>query len=175
MLGDLGDLAHVALAGDADGHDRRGIEVELVDERRIHALRQLLDDRGNLVAHFLGRHVAVLFQQELHGDRREAFARGRAQLVDAGDLVDGFLDDLGDRGFHFLGAGAGQIGRDRDDGKIDLGEQVDAELEIGDQAEHDGNGGQHPGENGTADANVGDVHEPSLLTVAWGRGRGTRP
>ena len=39
LAGDLGDLAEVAAAGDGDRHDRGGVEVELVDDRRVGARR----------------------------------------------------------------------------------------------------------------------------------------
>ncbi len=43
-LGDLGHFAHVAAAGDTDGHDGGGVEIELVDQGRFDALGQQLHD-----------------------------------------------------------------------------------------------------------------------------------
>jgi len=39
LLRDLGDLAHVALAGDHDAHDRARVDVELLHHRRLGAAR----------------------------------------------------------------------------------------------------------------------------------------
>ena len=44
LLGDLGDLAQVAVAGDDDAHDRRRVDVELLHDRRVGALGQARDD-----------------------------------------------------------------------------------------------------------------------------------
>ena len=57
-----------------------------------------------------------------------------AQLVDAADGVDGFLDPLGDLGLDFLGAGAGQLDLDVDDRRVGLRHQVEAEVLVGERA-----------------------------------------
>ena len=54
------------------------------------------------------------------------------------------------------GRGAG-IGDDDDDGgDIDLGEQIHAEREVGEDADHDQRQNQHGREDGPADAELGE-------------------
>ena len=158
VFGDLGHFPHVATPRDADGNDRAGIEVERVDQRRLHPLRQFVDDCRDFVPDFLRGDVAVFFQNEQHDDRRDPLADDRAQLVDAGDGVDRLFDRPRDRRFQFLGAGARQAGRHRDDGNVDLGKQVDAEEHVRNDSQDDGNRHEHPGEYRPSDANFGDRH-----------------
>jgi len=77
-----------------------------LDDRLLGVAGQLVENLVDLIAHFLRRDVAVLFENELDGDDRVAFAGDAAQFVYAGDGVDGFFDALGDLGFDFLRLGA---------------------------------------------------------------------
>ena len=69
--------------------------------------RQERQHAVDAVAHFLRRHVAVLFEQERDDDLRHAFGRVRPQFVDAADRVDGLFDLVGDLGLDSSGAAPG--------------------------------------------------------------------
>ena len=124
----------------------------MIDHRWIHSLRQLPDDGRQLVANFLGGHVPVLLQYELRDDLNHSLAGGRTQLIHTGDLVDRFLKELGDGSLHLLGVGTRQGGGHKDNGEVDLGEQVNTEPGIRRQPQHDGDGHENPGKNRPADA-----------------------
>ena len=53
LVGKLGDLAHRLVGHEGDVQNRRGIGIELLDDRRVHLLRQIGDDTGDAVPHFL--------------------------------------------------------------------------------------------------------------------------
>ena len=89
--------------------DRQRIRVLLLDDRRIRGFRQIADDRIDLGPDFLCRDVGVLREVEGDGDARAAFRRRRAQLVDAGDGVDGRFDAVGDLGLDVLRRRAGFV------------------------------------------------------------------
>ncbi len=158
VLGDLGHFAHVAPPRDADGDDRAGVEVEGVDKRRLHPLRELVDDGGDLVTHFLRGDVAVLFEHEHGDDGRRAFADDRAGLVDARDRVDRLLDGAGDGCFQLFGAGPRQRGRHRNDRDVGLRKEIHPQEHIRDDPQHDGHRDEHPREDRPTNANFGDGH-----------------
>ena len=159
LVGDQGDVAQRALGGDGDLQNRRGVGIELLHDRLLGGLRQLRHDQVDLVLDFLRGDVAVLGELELNGDQRLAFGRDGAHLVHLADGVDRVLHLLGDFGFDLLGRSAG-VGDDHDDGgDIDLGKQIDAEREVGKDADHHQRQNQHGGEDRAADAELGEcVH-----------------
>ena len=108
------------LAETRERQHRRRVGIELLDRRLLDGLRQQRQDAVDLVAHFLRRDVGVLLEQERDDDLRDAFGRGRAQLVDAADGVDRFLDLVGDLGLDFLRRRAGQARGDDDGREVDL-------------------------------------------------------
>src|ERR1035441_7184283 len=83
-------------------------------------------------------------------------SEGGAHLVHLADGVDRVFHLLGDFGFDLLGGSAGVDDGHDDGGDIDLGEQVDAEREVGKNADHDQRENQHGGEDGAADAKLGE-------------------
>ena len=127
LVGVLGDVADRLVRGERERQDRRGVRIELLDRRLLDRLGQQRQHAVDLVAHFLRRDVGVLLEQERDDDLRDAFGRGRAQLVDAADGVDRFFDLVGDLGLDLLGRRARQARRDDDRREVDLGEAVDAE------------------------------------------------
>ena len=133
---------------------------------RLGVARELADDRGDLVADVLGRRFDVALEEERDADARVALVGRRAQLVDAADRVDRFLDALGDLRFDFLGAGARQVDVDRDDRRVGLRHQVEAELAVRERAEHEQRRGHHDGEDRTLDADVGKHHWPPPCVCA---------
>ena len=54
-VGEEIQLAGFARAGDGQRHDRRGVEVLLLHDRRIDVRRQAVEDAGDGVAHVLRR------------------------------------------------------------------------------------------------------------------------
>src|SRR5213592_1583286 len=162
LAGELGDFAQVPSPGDRDPHDRHRVDVELLDHRRVGADRELRQHARHLVAHVLRCDVARLLEHELHHQRREALLGDAAQLVDAVDGVDRLLDHLGDAGLHLLDAGALQRGGDGDDREVDVGEEVEAEAPVGEEAEHDQRRDQHGREHRAPDEDVGEAHRQSL-------------
>ena len=129
------------------------IGIELLDERLVDVPGQVGQNAVDLVADFLGRHVGVLLQDERDEDLRDAFRGHRAEFVDAAGRVDGLLDLVGDFRLHFLRRQTGQPRGHGDDGEVDLGEAVQAEVEIAHHAEHEEDQREHRGENRPANAN----------------------
>ena len=154
---DVGDLLQIARRADTERHDRHGVEIEFVDDRRVGALRQLRQNRVHLVAHVLGSDVAVAFEEELDGDARDTFDGRAAQLVNALDGVDDFLQRLGHARFHFFRRRAAQRGGDGDDGQFDVRELVHADAPERKPAEHDEEQIDHRRKNRPRDAKVGDA------------------
>ena len=140
-------------------HDRRGIDIKFVDDRRIGAGGQAREDGIDLALHFLLGHVAIFFKDEDDVERRDALLGGGAQFVDAGNGVDGFFEHFGDAGFHFLDAGARAGGGDGDDGEIDVGEEVDAHVHVGENSQRHREEDQRRREDGTLDAQFGEGHD----------------
>ena len=87
FVGQPRELLERARAGDDQLQDRRGVGIELLDDRGEGRFRQRRNDEVDLVAHVLGRDVAV-FLEEKRPSPASALDRGRAKLVDAADLVE---------------------------------------------------------------------------------------
>ena len=124
----LGDLADRLLRRERDRQHRRASGSNFSTVGWSIVLRQQRQDAVDAVAHFLRGDVGVLLEQERDDDLRDALRRGRAQLVDAADRVDRFLDLVGDLGLDFLRRGAGQPRRDDDGREVDLREAIETEA-----------------------------------------------
>src|SRR5262249_15687725 len=105
----------------------------------------------------LGGDVDVPLEIEGDDEERVARARDRAQLADALDGVDDFLDLLGDLRLHLLGRGARQLGADGHGWQVDRREAIDAGTEVAGGADDDQRQHGHRGEDGTADADFGEL------------------
>ena len=147
LVGVLGDVADRLVGAEREAQDRRRVGIELVDARLLNRLRQQRQDAVDLVAHFLRGDVGVLVEQEADDDLRDAFGRDRAQLVDAADGVDRFLDLVGDLGLDLLRRGAGLDRRDDDGREVDLREAIDAEA----REREDADDGQRQDQDGRED------------------------
>ena len=143
-----------ALARDHHGHDRGRIGVGLLDDGGLGAGREAGDDGVHLLAHVVGRLLHVALEHEGGEDLRLPLDGAGAQLVEAGDGVDGLLDGLGDLALDLLRGGAGQARGDGDGGEIDLGEDVYPELREGGQAEHHQRGHEHGREDRPPDEDL---------------------
>ena len=157
LVRQLGQLAEGPVAGQGHRQDRLLVVVELRNLGRRRVLRQVLEDGGDAIPHVLGRRVDV--PVEVEGDDHDGGARprDRPQLVDPLDGVDHFLDALGDPGFHLFRGGPGELGADRDGGKVHRGEPVDAETEVAGAAHDDQREDEHRREDGAADADFGEL------------------
>ena len=83
---------------------------------------------------------------------RAALVDVRRHLVDAGDAAERVLDRLDDRRRHLVRAGARQLDRHVDRGRIGLRKQIDAEVAERKDAEHHERHDEHRGEDRPADA-----------------------
>ena len=155
LVGVFGDVANRLVGRDRQRHDRGGVGIELLDRRLLDVPRQQRQNAVDAVANFLRRDVHVLFEQERDDDRRDAFRRGRTELVDPADRVDRLLDLVGDLGFDFLGRGAGQPGGDHDRREINLGKPIEAEPGERERADDREREDQDARENGALDGNCG--------------------
>ncbi len=153
----LGHLAQVPLRTDDDVEHGRGVGGELLHHGRARVARQLAEHRADLVADLLRGDLGVFFENESDGDDGDAFGGGRVQFVDAGDGVDRLFERLGHLRLDFLGRGARQHGGDGDEGELDLGEEVDAELPVGIQPDHHQRQDEHGGEDGPANADFSQL------------------
>ena len=128
----------LGLRGQRQDHDRRLRRVDLAVVR--HARQRAGQQRpagvdGGL--HLARRGVDVLAQVELEHDPARSLRAPRPDLVDAGDRAQRTLERRRDAAGHRLGAGAGQVGADRDDGEVHLRQRRHRQLQ-----ERDG-AGQH--------------------------------
>ena len=83
LVRDIGYFFEIARRAHADGNDRLGVHVELVDDRGIGARGQGGKDRVDLVAHVLRGDVAIALELKLHGDGGHAFESDAAEFVNA--------------------------------------------------------------------------------------------
>src|SRR4029450_9359985 len=157
LVGELGQLAERALAGERDGDHRRLVVVELRDDRRQDFARQVADGDGDLVAHVLGGHVDLAIQIERDDDDHRAGPGDRAQLLDPLDRVDLLLELLRDLGLNLLAGGARQLDPHVDGRQVDGRESVDAQPEPAGGAHDDEGHDQHRREHRALDADLGQL------------------
>lgn len=110
VLDDARDVDGLPLGADGIQDHRRGIGIELLNDRWIDGRRKIAEDEIDLVADFLCRDVHVFLQHERDEDLRQPFDRRGAELVDSRNRADRAFDDVGDFGFDLLRRRAG-IGR----------------------------------------------------------------
>ena len=156
LFGNFGQLFRRARPVDGEAEDRLRVRIHLGDLQRPGVARELVDDLRQFVADVLGRRFDVALEREVDRDARVALIGGGAQLVDAADRIDGFLDPLGDLRFDLLGAGAGKVGLHRDDRDVGLGHQIEAERLVRHGAEDDERRRHHDREDRTVDADFCD-------------------
>jgi hypothetical protein len=132
--------------------------VELLDDGRVGALRELGQHAADRVADLLRAHVGVLLEHEGDDHLAQALEAGRSKLVDARDGVDRLLERLGDGGLDLLGARPAQRRRDRDDRQVDVGEKVHAQAAVGEHPQDHQGRDHHGREDRTGDADVGELH-----------------
>jgi hypothetical protein len=157
LVRELGDLADGPGAREGEvGHGGR-VGIHLVDDGGIDVPGQVRQDLVDLVAHLLRGDVHALLELELDEDLRDPLGGDGAQLVDAGDGVDGALDLVRDLRLHVLGGGARLPRGDGDGGEVHLGEAVHPQRDVAEAPHHHEGEDQHRGEDRAPD---GDVRQP---------------
>ncbi len=150
-------------AGEGDVQDRRGVRVELADDRRAGFGRQLTDDRPHLLLDVDVGLVRVIAVGELHDDRALTLARARRDRVDARDAGDRVLERLGNQALDVLGRGVRPGDRDRDDADGDRRQTVDLEVGVGDPTHEHQRQDAHEHRQRTADGERRQAHSGSAL------------
>src|SRR5207248_3169654 len=84
--------------------------------------------------------------------------------------------DLCDAGLHLFDTGAGARRRDRHHRQIDVGKEIHAHAEIGDDAADHRHENQHAGEDGAFDEEIRDLHSfAPAVCCGWSRGATETP
>src|SRR5690606_22295828 len=162
------------LAAPRDRQDGRRPDVELLDRRRIDPIRQVGLYLGYFVPYFLHRLVDRDLELELDDNLGDALEVDRPEHLDARERVDRLLDGIADFALHRGGVRPGIHHGHRDDRKLDVGEQVDADPRIRERPEHDQRRDEHHGEDRPADEDVRESHNafpfwpPEALAAAGG-------
>ena len=141
-----------------DGNDGQRVGVEALHHRLFDLAGEQAADGRHLAADVLGGHLGRDPHPEQHHDVGEAFLGRGLHVADALDGVDGLLDLLRHLALHRLGGGAGVDRGDGHDGEVHVGELVDVELPVGDEAQHGQGHHHHGGEHGLRDGNTGQEH-----------------
>ena len=168
-----GQFLKIARRAHRHREDRGRIDLELVHDGCLGSCRESGKDRIDLVAYVLGGEVPVALEEELGGDRRDPFPAGGTQLLDALDGVDDLLHGLRDAGFDLLGRSAPQGRAHRDDGQLDIGDLLNAQLAERKPTHDDQQHVEHRGEDGPPDAHVRQPHPGGrFLGLGWCLGFG---
>ena len=83
VLGDFGQFFQAPEAGHRNRRNRRGVNIELLHNRRVGVFGQVGQNRADFVPHFLGRNAEIFFQHKLDHHLRQSLTGHRAQLVDS--------------------------------------------------------------------------------------------
>ncbi len=141
-----------------DDHRRVGRIGLAVGRVRAQGRRQV-DARGvDRRLHLARRAVDVARQLELQADAGAADLARRGHLVDAGDRAEAPLERRRHARRHGVGAGAGQLGADRDRRVVDLRQGRDRQHEEGADAGEGDADRQQDGGDRAADEGSGEVH-----------------
>ena len=111
-----------------------------------------------LCARFLRDVVDLDLEVELDHHRRQAFARDRVHVLDAGDRVHRLLDLAAHLAFHRLGRRPGKLGEDRQHRNLDLGHEVDRQTPEREQPERHEGEHHHRRDDGPLDREIGEEH-----------------
>ena len=108
-------------AGEVHPEDHVIVGVGFLDFRRIGFVGQQVHDARYAVAHVVGSRFNIAVDAEFDRDVGAAVRRARVDEAHAFDTGDAVFDDLGDTRLDDGGRGAGIVGRDRDDRRVDVG------------------------------------------------------
>ena len=154
--------------GQRELQDRLRRRVERAQDRLAHLERQLVAHRVDGVAHLVGGLDHVLVEVEDHDDGRQAFGRGRAHLVDAGDALQRLLDAVDELALDRVRRRA-RVGDGHHQHRLlDVGDLVDAQLLQRQQAERHHRDDDHDHRDRALDRKVRQEHDaPSLTWSRW--------
>ena len=128
-------LQRNGVRGEREREDRRVGRVDLgVDGRVGQVLRKEGVGGVDGGLHVLLGDVDGLLEAELERDDGAATGGDGGHLLKAGDLAELALERTGDRLRHHVGAGAGVVGLDLDDGVVDLRQRGDRQFQPRDKA-----------------------------------------
>ncbi len=125
-VGELAQLVEIAVAVEAEPHDRLERRVEAQHARNLGLARQL--DEPEAFAHVERGEVHRLAPLELEHDLGEARPGLRAHLAHARDHADRLLDRAGDELLDGLRRGVGVLGLDGEGRVGEVGKQVDGQV-----------------------------------------------
>jgi len=134
------------------------IDVDLLDDGLNDVIGKLGTDGGNLFPNILDGKVDIPFQFELHDDTGYTVNAQRVDCFHPVDRTDRFLDLVGYIDIHDLRACSGQTCRNVDKGEFYLGEEVNADGRIADDAQNNKGENEHGGKNGSLDRGIRNPH-----------------
>ncbi len=130
-------LLRQLLTREGELQDRHGGRVEREDERRLRAGRQLAQLRLRDGSHLRDREIDLRAGLKEDLDDRDAAQRLRFDVLDVVDRGrQRALVNRDDAGGHFVGREAAVIPHHRDDGDVDVGEDVSRRPRDGERAHH---------------------------------------
>ena len=124
-----------------------GVGLDLGHHRRVGVLGHAPQHLVHLGLHLVEGDVDALVEVEGDGDDGHPGRGGGLDVLDPGHAVDRGLHQVGDRGVDDVRVGAALGGRDRDHRELDVGQLVDPDARVGDQAEQDQHRVRHEGEH----------------------------
>jgi hypothetical protein len=128
VIGDAGQLARAHRAGNGDRHDRRGADVELLDDGGFEVGRQLGQD-GETLSRTSCAAWSALRSSSNSSTSWPTFSRlGRAHALETAECVQALLELVDDLLFDGTRVGAGVDRQDREDGELDAREEIDADT-----------------------------------------------
>ncbi len=179
LVDDAPGLDGIEVAEGPELQDRLLGRVELAQGRPVDLVGQAADDPVEALPDVVGRGVEVGPPGEHDPDGARAFRRRGEDLLDPGHGAQGLLDRPGDDLLDLLGPRVRVGGVDVEGGIDDLGHEVDGQAGERDEADDDDDERHHPGEDGPADGEFGELHRLSpgaffLAGRSGGPGRALR-
>ncbi len=147
------------------GQDGRAGEIDLAHHRVLEVARQIGTDARDCIAHIVDRFLSRFFQTELDGHGGRAVLHLGVDVLDALQGSDRVLDLLGHLGFHLRRRGAGQAGRHRHGGQVDVHELLDLHGLEGHQAGQGEQDEEQNRRNRIPDGPGGNVHHCAPVTT----------
>ena len=137
-----------------DREDGKLVKADLLDDRLFHFRREQAADAVDFALHLQQRRVKVLAQLELDHHARNPFGRDRVDVSNPSDRVDGLLDALGHFRLHRLRRHARIRRGNADDRNVDIGEEVNLQLDVREDADDHQRHHHHGGEDGLPNGKV---------------------
>src|SRR5512140_2779436 len=120
-VSDIGELeVRVPGAGESHPDDWLSVDIDFLDDRVVRFAWQGTTDTRNAIANVVGSLVDIAAKFKFDGDNRALLLAGGGEGLDAFDGGKLLLEDIGNRGFDDIRAGAAIEGGDRDYGWIDI-------------------------------------------------------